>query len=84
MGRRTVRNQGHLTSFPTDTRFPDGGQNIPLRNLVFKTIKLFVLDKTDRVIATDRTLQKTLRIIRKGWGDHCQRWHVRVPVFRRM
>ena len=82
MSGSTVGNQGDLTPLPANACLSDCRQNISLRNLVFEPIKLFILDKTDRVIAPNRALEQTLRVIREGRGDHRQRRHVGVPVFR--
>jgi len=56
MGRGTVSDQGNLASLAADTGLPNRGQKLTFRNLVFESVKLLVLDKTDRVIAPNRAL----------------------------
>ena len=81
MSRCTVSDQGHLVPWAADTGLADGGQNLPLGHLIFESIKFLILDEANRVVASDRTLQKAFGIIRECGRDHRQSRHVGVPVF---
>ena len=80
MRRRTIRNQRHLTPFPTNPRLPNRCQHIPLRHLPLESIQLLILNKTNWIIATDRTFQQPLGVIWKSRRDHRHRRYIRVPI----